>query len=774
MDHSQLYAHSPAVRGGPWQTLEEHLSQVATLASGFAEPFHASTWARAAAWLHDLGKSDERFQRMLREANGLDYDPNVMAGSVNHSGAGAAAAVEWFKGPIGLTLAFLVAGHHAGLPDYPEDLEQGGQASLKFRLSESSDATENFRKIRDLCEPYLRNLPQLTTEDFPKSILNPRNYHLWVRMLFSTLVDADWLDTEAFMSPERAIKRRIFPSIKELSEKFNVWMDREILSRAKANPGKLNIIRGQILSECLQAAEREPGLFTLTVPTGGGKTLASMAFALKHGLKYARSRIIYVIPYTSIIEQTADVFRKIFGDENVVEHHSSVVRDEECSELRDHYDAMDLAAENWDAPIIVTTNVQFFESLYTAKPRRARKLHNMVNSVVIMDEAQLLPPEWLAPCTDIIRHLTEMFGVSLVLCTATQPALTQGDQSWSLRSVREKRTGGLEMMSHPEELYRKLKRTEIIFPDAEALRNPLSWEDIADELCQYEQVLCVVNTRKDCRALYELLPRDEGTIHLSALMCGAHRSDVIQKIRDRLNRKLPVRVVSTQLVEAGVDIDFPVVFRALTGLDSIVQAAGRCNREGKQTDASGNPQYGMVRVFVPPKPSPRGMLRKGEDTTRELLACGRPDSDSPETYTQYFRLFYDRVNDCGEDLLNLLVMKNSPCNLYFRTVGARFRMIDDGYTRSVFVLYGAGKDLIAKLRKEGPYRNLMRQLQRYSVNIPEHVLREYLAAGTVHELEFRGEKSGIYVQYTGSIYSGESGMNLSDPSQGLSSEECIL
>ena len=540
-----LFAHSPPSPGEAWQTLEDHLQNVAELAAEFAEPFQAARWAVAAAWFHDLGKADNRFQRMLREANGVDYDPTVMAGSVNHSGAGAAAAVKMFGGSIGRTLAFLVAGHHAGLPDYPMDMEQGGQASLAHRLSDSSDATENFQKIREICEPFLGKIPPLAMADFPKH-LNPRNYHLWVRMLFSTLVDADWLDTEAFMSPDRAAKRRIFPSMKELSERFNTWMAREILPKAKSHPSELNTIRGQILSECLQAAQREPGLFTLTVPTGGGKTLASMAFALKHGLRYQKTRIIYVIPYTSIIEQTVDTFRKIFGNENVVEHHSSVVRDETRSELQDYYDAMDLAADNWDAPIIVTTNVQFFESLYTAKPRRARKLHNVVNSVVIMDEAQLLPPEWLAPCTEGIRHLTEVFGVSLVLCTATQPALTQGDQPWLLKSAREKWAGDLEMMSDPETLYRKLKRTEIIFPDKEALQNPLSWEDVAADMCHYEQILCVVNTRKDCRTLYELLPRDEGTIHLSALMCGAHRSDVIRKIRDRLDRKLPIRVVSTQ------------------------------------------------------------------------------------------------------------------------------------------------------------------------------------------------------------------------------------
>ncbi len=771
MDMSQLYAHSPAFGSEQWQTLEDHLSQVAVLASEFASPFDGSTWAKVAGWLHDLGKADERFQRMLREANGLDYDHNVMAGSVNHSGAGAAAADEWFKGSIGRTLAFLVAGHHAGLPDYPRDQKQGGNASLEIRLS--SDAAENFRKIRSICESFREKLPPIAMTDFPK-FLNLRNYHLWVRMLFSTLVDADWLDTEAFMSPDRAAKHRIFPSMEELSEKFNTWMDRQILSKAKTQPSELNTIRGQILSECLQAAEREPGLFTLTVPTGGGKTLASMAFALKHALKYTRQRIIYVIPYTSIIEQTADVFRKIFGDENVVEHHSSVVRDETRPELRDHYDAMDLAAENWDAPIIVTTNVQFFESLYTAKPRRARKLHNIVNSVVIMDEAQLLPPEWLAPCTKMIGHLTEAFGVSLVLCTATQPALTQGDQSWSLKSIQEKRNGKLEMMSHPEALYQKLKRTKIEFPDAKTLRNPLSWEEIANELCQYEQSLCVVNTRNDCRKLYELLPSGEATIHLSALMCGAHRSDVIRRIRDRLNRKLPVRVVSTQLVEAGVDIDFPVVYRALAGLDSIIQAAGRCNREGKLTDSSGNPQYGKVVVFVPPEAKLIGMLRKGEDTTRELLACGTLDSDNPEIYTRYFQLFYDRVNEHGEDLLRLLEVRHDVCELYFRTASSQFRMIDDEYTRPVFVLYGDGEKLIAKLREEGPHRNLMRQLQRYSVNIPTSALETLLRMGTVHELEFRGEKSGIYVQYTKNIYRDEFGINLSDSSQGLSSEETVL
>jgi len=371
-----------------------------------------------------------------------------------------------------------------------------------------------------------------------------------------------------------------------------------------------------------------------------------------------------------------------------------------------------LAAENWDAPIIVTTNVQFFESLYSAKPSRCRKLHNIVNSVVILDEAQLLPPNLLDPCADVINQLTTNYGITLVLATATQPALP------GLVQPRE-------IIADTAALYGRLQRTEILLPTDPNISS--NWEEIAEELQKQEQVLCVVNTRRDCYDLYKLMP--EGTIHLSALMCGEHRSKKIGEIKQRLKADLPTRVISTQLVEAGVDIDFPVVYRALAGLDSIAQAGGRCNREGKLNEKGA---LGKVKVFVPPKPSPRGLLRKGEDTTRQLFSLPDFDPHHPMEFNRYFKLFYSSVNDTGCKFKTLL-QADVP-NIQFRTAGNEFNMIDDQVQQSVFIRYGASEKWIDELRRIGPKRQHMRKLQRYTVNLSKRDFDKAKFDGLVEEI----------------------------------------
>ena len=429
----------------------------------------------------------------------------------------------------------------------------------------------------------------------PPAFVKSENFHFWLRMLFSCLVDADFLDTEQFMERGKTEQRGQYPRLERLAPWFFRALDR-LEQDAPKTP--VNTIRAAIRRVCEQKAQMPKGLFSLTVPTGGGKTLSAMAFALRHALKHGQQRVIYVIPYTSIIEQTGRILAGIFGRENVVEHHSNLSPERETL-------APQLATENWDAPMVITTNVQFFESLYAAKPSRCRKLHNIINSVVILDEAQLLPPELLKPCVDAMNDLTRNYAVTLVLATATQPALPKLDPL-------------AEIIPNELNLCGRLKRTHFNFPTS--LNEPTVWASLAQRLQQHDQVLCIVNTRRDCHDLFQLMPT--GTIHLSALMCGAHRSAVIRLIRWRLRKRLPVRVISTQLVEAGVDIDFPVVYRALAGLDSIAQAAGRCNREGKLNDAG---RMGEVHVFVPPKPAPSGLLLKGENTTREL--CSLPDFD---------------------------------------------------------------------------------------------------------------------------------------------------
>lgn len=395
MEEQKYYAHTKKQPGGTpapqsqWQPLDEHLRNVAKLAASFADSFGSSAWGHNAGLLHDLGKASQEFQRYLEEsAKQDDLDLEISGRTrVVHSSQGAVFA-EDNLGRAGRFLAYLIAGHHAGLADwYTSDT---GSAALVERLAKG-------RPLLDKLGTY----PEELKKDL-KSILNPPAYikrkediHLWVRMLYSCLVDADFLDTEGFISSETTKSRGQFFGIAELSERFFASLD-NLEKQARQTP--VNIIRTEVRKYCESAAEKSPGFFSLSVPTGGGKTLSSMAFAFKHALKYGKKRIIYVIPYTSIIEQTAKTLADILGAEDVVEHHSNFEPENETQRSK-------LACENWDAPVIVTTNVQFFESLYAARSSRCRKLHNLSESVIILDEAQLLPPELRTPCVDAMRQL---------------------------------------------------------------------------------------------------------------------------------------------------------------------------------------------------------------------------------------------------------------------------------------------------------------------------------------------------------------------------------
>jgi len=673
-----FYAHSLSdLSPEQWQRLEQHLLAVAEGAAKFAKLFESETWAWNAGWLHDIGKADGRFQAYLLRENGLDdaeYD-EAGGGRVNHSSAGAALAEERFGSSAGRVLAYLAAGHHAGLPDWFES--ETGRAALRLRLEEGR---ANLDRIRSAVGEHAANLRDGIR---PPPFVKKAQFHLWVRMLFSCLTDADSLDTETFVDPARAKQRTPFPPLAELKAKLDAHLD-TLVANCQSTP--VNVARREVLAACRAAAQQPPGFFSLTVPTGGGKTLSSMAFALDHAVKHGKSRVIYVIPYTSIIEQTGNILSGVFGRENVVEHHSNLDPAKETPRTK-------LAAENWDAPIVVTTNVQFFESLYSARPSRCRKLHNIVNSVVILDEAQLLPPELLTPCVDVMNHLVRDYGVTMVLATATQPALP---------GLAPKPT---EIVPDPPALYARLRRVQYQLPARDSTAT--TWEALAERLQAHNQVLCVVNTRRDAHDLFRMMPK--GTLHLSANMCGEHRSRVIADIKQRLVDGVPTRVVSTQLVEAGVDLDFPVVYRAWAGLDSVAQAAGRCNREGRLDG------LGEVHVFVPPKPAPPGLLRKGADTATELLSIPGFNPEQPDAFIRYFGLFYSKVNDTGAEILDLLT-RGVP-NVFFRTVGDRFHIIQDDEQRPVFVRYADGERLIEQLRRSGPNRDLLRALQRYTVNL---------------------------------------------------------
>jgi CRISPR-associated endonuclease/helicase Cas3 len=684
----KYYAHSkPGCQPFEWQLLDTHLKNVAECAARFSESFQSADWAWNAGFIHDIGKADSRFQTYLLRENGLDdsdYDGSG-GGRVNHSSAGAALAEERFNQPnrpIGRALAYLGAGHHAGLPDWYHG--DTGAAALCIRLEEGRS---NLDRIRAWAEQLCHNLRHVNKAP---PFVKKDSFHLWIRMLYSCLVDADYLDTEAFLQPKQIYLRSGFTSLEKLKTVFDAYMEQKA---ANSPNTPVNAIRQEVLAACRSAATQPSGLFSLTVPTGGGKTLSAMAFALDQAVRHKKTRVIYVIPYTSIIEQTAATLAGILGAQNLVEHHSNLDPEQETQRSR-------LAAENWDAPIIVTTNVQFFESLFAAKSSRCRKLHNIINSVVILDEAQLLPPELLSPCVHVMNRLVGDYGVTMVIATATQPALPGLDTP-------------CEIVSDPPSLYARLLRTEIKFPAS--LQEPTTWKELAERLKLHEQVLCVVNTRRDCHDLFKQMPK--GTIHLSGLMCGEHRSKIIRTIKERLVGGQTTRVVSTQLVEAGVDIDFPVVYRALAGLDSIAQAAGRCNREGNLNKQG---LLGDVRVFVPTKPSPPGLLLKGEGATREL--CSLPDFNpqDPQIYTRYFNLFYSMVNDTGADILKDLTPSDPyVLDVPFRSVGECFKLIKDDQQKPLFVHYDATSDsLIKQLHFGGPSSDLLRKLQRYTVNLP--------------------------------------------------------
>ncbi len=700
--------------------LEEHLNAVAKKAQDFANDFGSGDWAYLAGLWHDIGKYSAEFQRRIKSISG--YDPAAHlegpVGRVDHSTAGALHAAEQIN-LHGRILAYLIAGHHAGLPDWHSG-ETGG-ASLSIRLHDR----------KHLERALSQEIPTaILSQDKPVSapIGKSEGFALWVRLLFSCLVDADFLDTEAFMDAEKSEQRTVYPLMSALLEQFDRYMSSKFTSAASTF---VNRVRGNILRQCREKANEKTGLFSLTVPTGGGKTLSSLAFALRHAVKHRKTRIIYVIPHTSIIEQTANIFREILPDA-VIEHHSNLDPDKETVESR-------LATENWDAPIIVTTSVQFFESLFAAKTSRCRKLHNIVNSVVVLDEAQLLPSEFLRPILNVLNLLARHYAVTFLLSTATQPALnSRKGFGWSFHGLDDVR----EIIDDPDMLYRDLERINITLPQDFHEAQP--WDVLAEQIKQHESVLVIVNSRADARALHRLLPK--GTLHLSALMCGEHRSCVIADIKQRLTNGDAVRVVSTQLVEAGVDVDFPVVYRALAGLDSIAQAAGRCNREGKL-------ERGQVFVFVPPTAPPLGHLRRAAETTVSLLFESHKNPLRRELFRKYFEQLYWKAPSLDRHGIMDLLKATGECEVQFRTAAQRFQLIDESGYCSVIVLYGESASLIGLLKKDGPKRWLMRKLQRYTVSLPEYQFRKLLSKGDLREVW-----PDMYAQTSEALYHPELGV----------------
>lgn len=648
-----------------WQTLQAHADGVRQLCEQFAAAFGSMEAASLIGTVHDAGKVHPDFQAHLRG------EPQ------NHPHA--ADGAKWLDTHVptlGRLLAYTVDGHHAGLPD-----GVGDDTSLTSHLCKAKEPqgieADPPKDVRELLPDFIKNGDR---EEVPHKLW------LWVKMLFSCLVDADWLDTERFMDADRAASRpEKFDNIPTLLARYHARM---ATFRADTPVNKL---RADILHAVLDKAKNAPGLYTLTVPTGGGKTLASLGFALEHAKAHNKCKIIYAIPYSTIIEQTSKTLSDILGAHNVLEHHAEAKWREDKDEVANPLRQL---TENWDGvPVVVTTNVQFFESFYSAQSSRCRKLHNVANSVIILDEAQKLPEKFLAPCAELLRRLVTDYGCTVVLCTATQPDLSAFRLS-----------GATELAPNVNGLYAALRRVDY------HLLGRMEWADLANRIAQEPGALCVVNTRQDARDLYaELAAHKPGdTFHLSTWMCPAHRRDVITAIRERLKAGTPTYVVSTSLIEAGVDLDFPAVFRALAGLDSLAQAAGRCNREGKLKNPDGTPAHGQVYLFEEPKPCVMGTLRKAIFAAG-LLPEGLDEAPHhPAAFTAFFKEYFNGLNDRGENLLTKL---HNPRNLRFREVSELFRMIPDEGEETVFVPYGNAKDILEEAIEKGLTKERLRALR---------------------------------------------------------------
>jgi len=671
-------AHTAGATGRP-QPLSEHLLAVARLAAELARP-QGEAAAALAYWLgifHDLGKATTAFQRYLKEA--AEGKP---ARSVPHSIWGALLLARRLneKVPSLLSLLFLpVLGHHS-------QLKEPGIAAQDLIEAEKSDR-ERFREAKE----YLKKLNPKPPPTQSLSIIAETEMAL--RFLFSALIDADRLDTEAHFDPATAAQRKDYPSLADMWRLLRE--DQEALI-ASAPPTKVNRVRREVYEACLSAAEQKPGFFRLTVPTGGGKTRSGLAFALKHALHHDLRRVVVAIPYTSIIDQTADVYRQIFsslGGKAVLEHHSAL-EPPEGETLNRQQIRQRLATENWDHPLIVTTTVQLFESLFANRPSKVRKLHNLARSVILIDEVQTLPPELLRPTLDALGHLVDHCGTTVVFSTATQPAFELSERVPEFKGVKVQ-----EIVPNFERHFAALQRVRYQYES-----DPLTWGQLAEAIRDQPQVLVVLNTRKDALALLDELKEEPDVFHLSTLLCGAHRREVLAEVRRRLASGEPVRLISTQVVEAGVDLDFPEVWRAVGPLDRIVQAAGRCNREGRR-------ERGKVVIFNPDEGTqPRGSYRGGIGEAQALIALRGPEAlHNPDIFREYFMRLFEVVDIDKKRIQDLRKELNYP------EVAERYRLIEND-TVPVVVPYGdAWQKLQAYLDR--PSRATWQHLQPYLVNV---------------------------------------------------------
>lgn len=732
-----FYAHSGRnADKSDWQTLQDHLQVVANLAKHNARYFGAQELAYLAGLLHDLGKYTPEFQARL------EGSPR----KVDHATAGAKIAGEILPEPWFKLIGYAIAGHHAGLAN---GINEGdGRSTLEARLKQAFGPLDNKVWKDELTLPEVNQLsPKLIPS--PDVSVHGFQYAFLIRMIFSCLVDADFIDTDKFYKQleGKLWLRGQYPDLPALKKVFDRFLEDKTKN---SKPTKVNQLRLEILNTARQRAKLPPGLFTLTVPTGGGKTFSSMAFALDHAILHGMRRVIYVIPFTSIIEQNAKVFREAFGelgDSSVLEHHSNF--DDRHIKNEETQDKLKLAMENWDMPVVVTTAVQFFESLFADRPSRCRKLHNISGSVIILDEAQTLPLKFLKPVMAVIDELARNYGCSIVLCTATQPALCEPEFTKGFSDVRE-------IAPDPERLFRELSLVSVTH------LGDLTDEEVLERITGNHQILTIVNNRRHAQTLFHSLKENqiEGVFHLTTLMCAAHRVQTLTTIRERLKNNQTCRVISTSLIEAGVDVDFPCVMRAEAGLDSIAQAAGRCNRERLKTKEESH-----VWVFKSPDwniPPELDSLAAG------MRTVFRRDYDNllgQDAIKAYFSEVYWRKGDelDQKDLMKTHQDHAPKLTFPFQTIAKEFRMIES-FMQPIFIAFDdEAKALLQALAYTDEVGKLLRKLQPYIVQIPLKGFEALQIAGAIQTVAPHRFEDQFWQLINQDIYDEEFGISWNDP-----------
>ena len=745
------YAHSAQDKLGNllpyerWQTLQSHSVNVGEMAAEFARVFGAQEIACQTGQLHDLGKYSEAFNCRLHGGP-----------SVDHATAGAKIAVERWRNVIGKLIAFCIAGHHAGLANGSG--EGDNRRTLKQRLALQFGA--DIPALDNLWQQEIKLPQNLSAPPLKADAHHPFfSYAFFTRMLYSCLVDADYLDTEAFYLKleNKAAERGGYPDLNVLQHNFNQFINdfrRRIAqapeqTEAEKRNAALNRLRSEILDHAVEQAAQPQGLFTLTVPTGGGKTFTSMAFALEHAKQHGMRRVIYVIPFTSIIEQNAAEFRKAFGElgeQAVLEHHSTF--DDGKLQNEATKDKLRLASENWDAPIVVTTAVQFFESLFADRSSRCRKLHNIAGSVIILDEAQMLPLNLLLPIMQAIKELAQNYRCSVVMCTATQPAVQAENGFYrGFENVRE-------IAPKPTALFDKLCRTTVqhIGTQTDA--------DLLAKLAEHPQMLIIVNNRRHARSLYDQAKPLDGTFHLTTLMCAKHRSQKLDEIRGRLKSGEPCRVIATSLIEAGVDVDFPLVMRAEAGLDSVAQAAGRCNREGKRPS-----ENSFVWIFAPEEQWKAPPELAAQAAVMRLTADSFSDDLlSTQAVAAYFAELYQLK---GSELDNKKILKmhndtGQSLDFPFQTIADKFHMIESHMQPLIIPFDGEAENLISSLQHADHIGGLLRKLQPYTVQIPEKALAALYKAGRIESINEKNFGKQFYTLIGLDLYDEVAGLSWED------------